>query len=163
MRNNITAHELKQKVLQLELVDQRIRYLFGRLNDLNNGSVFWLQEHSESKGQALVINYHQEIDHDLQFLGNVQGMVYLDTKGNFSISSEGQKERKRVEILLDRVSALRWDFFDEEKGEWISQWPKKRAGIPAMVRLHLTVEKEEIPFLFFMEDPMEPILFESAV
>ncbi|MES2122803.1 MAG: hypothetical protein V4492_08530 [Chlamydiota bacterium] len=170
LKKNIVARELKQKVLQIELLNSRLQQLFAHLES-GKDAALWLQEYSGAKNEALFVTYSQTIDRDPLFLGALTGVLYLDAKGQLVIETKGKKEAKRTEVLLDGVGSLRWDLFDPVQGKWSAEWPKKKAKTPAMIRLSFDWKrpgsrtKKNLgipPLVYFISSPGEPITYQEA-
>lgn len=163
IKKNIVAREVKQRVLQTELLDQRLKNIFSRL-DTGRGAAIWLDEHSGAKNQALFVAFAQQTDRDPLFLGPLQGVVYADGKGHLVVETEGKKESKRSEVLMEQIAALRFELFDAEQGKWSTQWPKKKAKTPAMIKLTLERRaKETTSLVYFLSAPGEPITFQEVM
>ncbi len=171
LKKNIVARELKQKVLQIELLNSRLQQLFAHLAAGKEGAL-WLQEYTGAKNNALFVTYSQTIDRDPLFLGALTGVLYLDAKGQLVIETKGKKEAKRIEILLDQVGALRWELFDPVQGKWNAEWPKKKAKSPAMIRLSFDWKTQSNrtkknlgipPLVYFISPPGEPITYQEIM
>src|SRR5579871_2796 len=142
LKKNIEAKALKQKVLQLELFQQRLKNLFSHLD---GKSGLLLQKHPDAKGQALFVSYCQDVDPDFEMCGTLQGMLFLNKQKELCLVSWSEKEKGRLEVLLDKVDAFRCQLFDPKKGEW----SEKNQENPVMISIDFKWEGKEIPFVFF--------------
>ncbi len=154
LKKNIEAKELKQKVLQLELFQQRLKNLFSHL-DGETG--FLLQKHPDAKGQALIISYHQDVDPDFEMCGTLQGMLFLNKQNQLCLVSWSENEKARLEVLLDKVEGFTCQLFDPKKGEW----SQKNQETPVMLSIDFKWEGKEMPFVFFLPES-EPITYPNT-
>lgn len=153
LKKNIAAKEMKQKVLQLELFQQRMKSLFAQ-----ESSVF-LETHPEASSPALFTSFEERSDPEPSMCGTLQGMLYLNDKKQLCFASWSENGSGRIEVLLDKVGRFQCQLFDAKKGEWIENWPKKKEDTPVMVSMKLEWDKKEIPFVFFLSDSSEHITY----
>ena len=157
LKKNIAAKEMKQKVLQLELFQQKMKNLFA------SESSVYLEKHPEASGLALITSFEEKADPESSMCGTLDGMVYLNDKKQLCFASWSEKGNGRVEVLLDKVDRFQCQLFDAKKGEWMESWPRKKEEIPVMLSLKLEWDKKEIPFVFFLSDPSERITYSVIV
>ncbi len=150
---NISARELKQKVLQLELFQQRMKILFSQENGL------WIEKHPQATGMALFTDFEQKADPDFDMCGDLEGMLFLNAKKELCFVIWSENGTERMETLLDGVSSFKCRLFDPKEGEWNTTWPQKKQGSPAMVAIDLTWHGKEIPFVFFLKSSNEKIMY----
>ena len=153
LKTNIVAKELKQKVLQLELFQQKLKHLF-----LSQEGV-WIDTHPDVKERALMLFYEQETDPEPQMCGYVQGMLYLNKNKELCLATWSAKGITRSETLLDKVDSFKCRLFDPKKAEWVDSWPKKKEETPRMVSIILEWGGKEIPFKFFINSADEKITY----
>jgi type II secretory pathway component PulJ len=153
IKKNIAAKELKQKVLELELFQQRLKNLFDEETGLS------LQEHPEASGLALIVNYNQPVDPEFEMCGILEGMLFLNKNKELCLASWSEKGKGRIEILLDKVDAFKCGFFDSKKREWIDTWSSKEEKKPVMVSIDLVWNGNKVPFVFFLVDSSEQISY----
>lgn len=156
LKNSISAKELKQKVLQLELFQQRMKILFTHKNDV------WLEQHPDAIGNGLCTTFEQKVDPEFDMCGNMQGMLYRNDKKQLCFVSWSEKGKARVEILLDNVEQTNFSLFDTKKAEWMESWSKDKKGTPNMVSVKLQWGKNPISFVFFLIDPDEHITYRQT-
>lgn len=153
LKKNIAAKELKQKVLQLELFQQKLRSLFAEEEGV------WIEKHPDLSSLPLFIEFQQKTDPDFKMCGETTGMLYLNGKKELCLASWSEKGNSRIETLLDNVDAFKCRLFDPKKGTWTQTWPKKKEGSPAMAAVDLTWNGKEIPFVFFLSRSNEKITY----
>ncbi|GEM_PF-5330353 len=157
LQKNMTARELKQNVLQLELFQKKMKTLFSRENGI------WISNHPQAKGPSLFFDFHQDVDPDFEMCGEMQGMLFLNAKKELSLVFWSETDKTRTEILLDEVDAFTCQLFDAKKKEWKTNSQKKGEEIPAMVKITLTCNKKEIPFVFFLKASEEKIFYTGSL
>lgn len=155
MKSNAQAKEIKQKILHLELFQQKLKNLFTYEEGV------WIERHPETTGPALLTTFTQKADPDVEMCGKLQGMLYLTSKKELCLVVWSPKGKARVETLLDQVDAFTCQLFDSKKAEWSAAWPKKREGVPSMLSIDLTWKGDKIPFVFFLKDAQEKITYKG--
>ena len=156
VKKNITTKELKQRILPLELFQQRIKVIFSHLY---GESKLWLQPHPDSAGMALMVAHEQEADPEFDMCGPIQSMLYLTSAKELCLVNWSTQGRGRVETLMNKVEGFSCRLFDGE--EWVDAWPKNRKERPVMVEIKLKREKQDTPFVFFLSDPEEKIVYRA--
>jgi len=154
IKKNMSAKELKQKVLQLELFQLKIKNIFCRLCGENS---LWLDKHPDASGPALQAAYEQIVDADMH--GILHGMLFLNKSKELCLASWAENGKGRIEVLLDNVSSFHCKLFDPQKGEWKQSWPKKEEGKPVMAKIDLNWNGKATPFVFFLTDADEKIKY----
>jgi type II secretory pathway component PulJ len=160
LKKNVDARELKQKVVQLELFQQRLRNLFTQF-DAEGG--LSSEQHPEAISVVLYAAYQQKADPDFEMCGMLQGMLFLNKKKELCLASWSATEKGRIEILLDRVDSFACKFFDPKKKDWVLSWSKKREEDPVMIQIDLKWEGDEIRFVFFLPQPNEQITYSGTL
>jgi len=155
LKKSITAKELKQKVLQLELFQQRLKNLFSNLDE---EAGFLLEKHPDATGLALMVSYKQSVDPEFEMCGPLQGMIFLNKNKELCLASWSESGKARIEILLDKIDTFKCRLFDSEKGEWAEKWTMKNEEDPVMVAIDLKWDGKETPFVFFLPES-EPITY----
>lgn len=155
LQKNIAAKGLKQKVLQLELFQQKIKHLF-----LNQKEV-WIENHPDAKDRVLLLIHDQKVDSEPQMCGSVQSMIYLTNRKELCLATWSATGMGRVEILLDKVDSFNCLLFDPKKADWVEDWPKKKEEIPRMTSIVLKWDGKELRFVFFLNDDDEKITYQG--
>ena len=104
LKSSIASKELKQKILQLELFQQRLKNLFSHLDDTMGIS---LEKHPDAQGLALIVPYKQAIDPEFDMCGTLQGMIFLNKNKQLCLTSWSEKGKARNEILLDKITLFK--------------------------------------------------------
>lgn len=155
-KKNIVIREVKQKILQIELFQQKVKNLLHRTKKV------WIDSHPAAIGKALFISFEEAADPDPTLSGTLEGMVYLDENNRLHFVSWPEKTTGRIETLLDKVKAIKIELFDPKKGIWLETWSPKKEEKPAMLSLTLTRDKQEkIPFVFFLSS--EHIMYKDSM
>jgi prepilin-type N-terminal cleavage/methylation domain-containing protein len=152
LKKGIEARQLKQKVLQVELFQERLKNLFSHFR--NDETELTLENHSDAKGKALLFTYNQEIDPDVEMQGTIQSMLYLNGKQELCLASWSEAGKARMETLLDKIDGFECRLFDAKKAEWIDEDEEE----PVMVKIDLKWEGETMPFVFFLGEA-QPIKY----
>ncbi len=158
-KKNIAAKELKQKILYLELFQQRVKNLFAALDGENP---LWLEKHPDTIGPALCALYNQKVDMEPDMRGVLEGMLFLNKNKELCLASWGENGQGRIEVLLDNVSSFQCELFDSKKGEWKRVWTKKEENKPLMAKFDLNWNGKAVPFAFFLNDPEEKATYPSS-
>jgi hypothetical protein len=91
------------------------------------------------------------IDPDPLFSGQQRAIFYCNEQKDFCCTQKQIKDEKacRTEILLKNVGSLKWEFWDNAKLQWTSQWPKEKGAHPSLIRLRVRGAKEmhELAFI----------------
>ncbi len=160
IQRNMTAKTVKQKVLQLELFQQKLKSL------LATETRVWLDTHPEAAGTALLFKYETGADPDFEGAVQLTGMLYLTGKKQLCLATWPDKGSGRVETLLEKIDLFHCSLFDQKKKGWSDTWPKKKEESPAMAEIVLTWKEKEIPkeirFAYFFADPKEQITYPGA-
>ena len=153
LKNNITLKTVKQTVQQIEVFHQRIRSL---LLPPHNKKI-WLQPHPDALGAGLMLSFEQPIDKDLDFCGELQGMLFFNAQHQLLFVTWGHNQQTRLETLLEDVESMQCEFFDADLGKWFKEWPHKKTEKPVMVKITLKYQKKELPFVYFLDSASTPI------
>jgi type II secretory pathway pseudopilin PulG len=153
MQRNTEAKELKQKVLQLELFQHRMKHLLAQQKGV------WIEQHPDVTGPALFVLFTQKVDPDVDFCGDLQGMLYINKKKELCFVTWSLQGKARVETLLEKVDGADYRLFDPKNGEWHSQWPQKKGDTPSMTAVDLQWDKAKIPCVFFLKSSQEAISY----
>jgi hypothetical protein len=158
LKKNIVSKELKQKILQLELFQQRLKNLFSHLDDTVGVA---LEKHPDAQGLALIVPYKQPIDPEFDMCGTLQGMIFLNKNKELCLTSWSEKGKARNEILLDKITLFKCRLFDSQKAEWANSWSTKNEEDPAMIAIDLQWEDKEMPFVFFLPESDHKMTYEA--
>lgn len=153
LEKNIAARKLKQKVLQIELFQQKMRNLFASEEGV------WIEKHPDSSSPALFIDHEVLVDPDFTLCGKLQGMLFLNTQKELCFVSWSDTGSSRIETLLDQVEEFKCRLFDVKTASWECTWPQKKGEEPAMVCIDLKLGEKEIPFVFFLKKGNEPLIY----
>jgi type II secretory pathway pseudopilin PulG len=156
LKKNITARELKQKVLQLELFQQRLKTLFSSLDEEVGVA---LENHPDASGLALIVSYKQLIDPEFDMCGTLRGMLFLNQQKELCLACWSEQGKGRIEILLDKIDTFKCRFFDPKKGQWFGSWSKKNKEGPVMIAIDLKWDGKEMPFVFFLPEGNKQITY----
>lgn len=156
LTKNLSARELKQKALQLELFQQKIKNLFSAADGV------WIEDHPESVGLSLYVNFEEKIDPDFDMRGKLQGMLFLNAKKEVCFVNWTKNGEGRIETLLDVVDSFKCRLFDPKKGEWNAVWPQKKEESAVMAAIDLTWNGSKIPFVFFLKPSNEKISYSGV-
>lgn len=156
IKKNITARELKQTVLQLELFQQRLKNLFSHLDGEAGIS---LDKHPDAHGPALIVSYKQPVDPEFEMCGTLQGMIFLNKNKELCLTSWSETGKARNEILLDKIDLFKCRLFDPKHAEWAATWSTKNEEDPVMIAIDLKWGGKEMPFVFFFPDSNHKITY----
>jgi type II secretory pathway component PulJ len=159
IKKNITAKELKQTVLNLELFQLRLKNIFSCLEGENP---LWLEKHPDASGPSLIASYKQNVDLDIDMCGSLEGMLFLNKNKQICLASWGENGKGRVEVLLDHVNSFECKLFDPEKAQWKETWTKKEEKKPVMAKIDLKWHKKKIPFVFFLSESDEKVTYPAT-
>jgi hypothetical protein len=159
-KQKITAKELKQKVLQLELFQQRLKNLFAHLDGEADIS---LEKYPDAYGLALLFSYKQPVDSEFDMCGTLQGMIFLNKNKELCLASWSETGKMRNEILLDHMDAFKCRLFDPKKAEWAESWSTNNEESPVMIAIDLKWEGKESPFVFFFPESNQKITYKSSL
>jgi type II secretory pathway component PulJ len=131
----------KDKILSRQVMHLRIAQALGQLGtiDAKDGEIF---EAAEEKGGFQM---------KWKALSNreVEPFTYiLSFRRDEGLTLKIEKGEAPPEKLADEISGAKALFFDEK--EWLTAWTKKQKGPPSMIKLILEIEKQEIPFVYFL-------------
>ena len=153
LKKSLSARELKQKVLQLELFQQKIKNVFAAADGV------WTEEHPDAVGYSLCIDLKEKIDPDFEMRGKLQGMLFLNAKKEVCFVSWTKKGKSRIETLLDGVDSFSCRLFDPKKAQWNTIWPQKKEEGAVMAAIDLVWNGSNIPFVFFLKSSNEKISY----
>ncbi len=91
--------------------------------------------------ETLSFLFNNGIDDDPAYAGNIEGTLSLEDERLLLTTGE------RIELLYEPVEELIIDCIDAEE------------GLPAFIRLHLTIDKEPLSFLFPLPAADKPIRY----
>lgn len=154
-------------------VESRLHYLFARLvneKDTNRVFYFFLEPADAiselSEFSSLVFTYNNGIRQNPFFSGDVISRLYVDKQKRLCLVTwpcykktsqmDGRAEMEK-EILLERVEAIRYEFFAAptpldtsnliNRGSWSEEWFESYKESPVLMKIHLTVLKEASPLV----------------
>ncbi len=159
LKKNITAKELKQKILHLELFQQRLKNLFSHLDGEAGLS---LKKHPDAYGLALIFSYQQRIDPEFDMCGTLEGMIFLNKNKELCMTSWSEKGKARSEVLLDKIDLFKCRLFDPKTAEWAETWSAKNEEDPVMIAIDLKWEGKEMPFIFFLPKSDQKITYAAS-
>jgi type II secretory pathway pseudopilin PulG len=155
LKKNISARELKQKVFQLELFQQKMKTLLSRESGIKIG------EHPQAPGLSLFFNYSEKTDPDFEMCGEMQAMLFLSDQKELCLATWSAAGKCRTEVLLDHVDTFTPSLFDPKKGEWKSTLKEKAAEKPVMASVELVWNKAKLKFAFFLKTGDEKITYKG--
>lgn len=123
-RKKLELIELKQSVLPVEKMRQRLNHLFAHAELNNHTQIFTTLPHSDALGSALFFSYDYGVDPDPDISGLVKGMLYLNDRHQLCLVTWGGS-KTRQEIFLESIDSLSFSFFDPKKKQWKTSWDKK--------------------------------------
>ncbi len=153
LKKSLSARELKQKVLQLELFQQKIKNIFAVVDGV------WIDEHPDAKDYCLYVDLEEKIDPDFEMRGKLLGMLFLNANKEVCFVNWTKKEKSRIETLLGGVDGFSCRLFDPKKAQWNTIWPQKKEGAAVMVAIDLDWNGSKIPFVFFLKTSNEKISY----
>lgn len=159
LKSRTAAKELKQKILQLELFQQKLKQCFIQLADSAMTPWIWLDTYPQAKGMALFFQYHHPIDPDFEFCGNLEAVLFLSDKRELSLLCISEKKKQRLEILCDRVDGFQCRLFHPKKKVWLTKWSEKEEENAPMLMIDLLIDKDKVPMVFFLSDAESPIAY----
>jgi hypothetical protein len=151
LKKSIAAKELKHKVLQIELFQQRLKNLFSHFG---GEAELILEKHPDAEGQALLFSYSQEIDPDFEMRGEVQSMLYLNRKKELCLATWSEAGKTRMETLIEKIDGFKCRLFDAKKAEWVDENEED----PVMIMIDLQCEGKKMPFVFFLPES-QPVTY----
>lgn len=155
LKKNISTRELKQKVLQLELFQQKMKTLLSREKGVR------IDKHPQASEQALFFNYTEKADPDFEMCGEMQAMLFLNAQKELCLATWSAAGKCRTEVLLDHVDTFTPSLFDSKKGEWKNSLKQKAAENPVMVSVELLWNKKKLEFAFFLKASDEKITYKA--
>ena len=159
LQKNVAVKNVKQKVLQLELFQQRVKNIMGNLGDMTRLAV---DTHPEASGPVLTASYKNPADPDLEMCGQLRTMLYLNGKNELCLASWNSTGKGRMEVLLDHVASFKCKIYDPRKKEWGqggAVTPARRRESFPMIAIDLEWDGKEIPFVFFPQNNIEPVYY----
>lgn len=133
--NMATAQAKVEKAKTVVLDRQR---LLLRLNQILNS-----ETHFNFANNRLILKYDNGIDYDRKFSGRVTSMLYLED-GKVCLSTWGETDIWRADVLMEGIKTLSFQFFDSEKNTWSDVLPEKPCTM-----LKLIIDNQEV-FPFFL-------------
>lgn len=156
LKHNISAKELKQQTLRLELFHQKMKTLLAAQQGV------WIDEYPQAEGLALFFKYEEKADPDFEMCGQMQGILFLSVTKELNLAIWSEEGKARREVLLDRVDALHCHLFDAKKKNWHSGKGKKEGGNPIMVKIGLG-QGDKLPYVFFLNSSNEKISYPGGL
>ena len=155
LKKNMSTRELKQKVLQLELFQQKMKTVLSKESGIKIG------EHPQASGLSLFFNYSEKADPDFEMCGEVQAMLFLNAQKELCLATWSPTGKCRTEVLLDHVDTFTPSLFDPKKGEWKNTLKEKAAEKPVMASIELLWNKSKLEFAFFLKAGDEKISYKG--
>ena len=132
----VNLTKCKEELLLKTKLQLRLSQVFSKIA---NHSHFYLE-----KGK-LFFHFDYGIDPRPDFCGKLQGLLYVDAKQRLPLISWSEKEEPRREVLFEKVSNLKFFFFDQKEKKWVGEWSKDK-GIPPLFKILVNGEN----FSFFL-------------
>lgn len=148
---------LKEKVLNIEFFQLRLKELFERFSPEDKPSVATLP-HEDAVGPALFIYCDQGIHPYPAFSGQRHSMLFLTTDQRLCLCTWSKSHEAKVDTLLNGVKAVSFAFFNGN--QWQSSWPKdkKDPAFPLMLKITILLqgkEERQQDFFFFLPPQTE--------
>ena len=153
LKKGIEAKELKQKVFQLELFQQKMKTLLSSENGV------WIDKHKGAEGPALFFTFEQRADPDFEMYGDLQAILFLNGKKELCLLSGIEGGKMTTDILLESTDHFTCALFDPKTKEWTQNYPKEKTESPIMVSIKLKCNGQETPFVFFLQSHTEQITY----
>jgi type II secretory pathway component PulJ len=156
-RVNLEAHQMRQKIFSLTLMQEKLRTIFAGLPKGEERVSFYTEEMENPSQMALFFTYDNGIDPDPAFCDQVKARLYLDEKKQLSLLLAPRKE-----VLVEGVERMSFRFFDASEKVWKEEWSKQEGELPGWMELTLSFSAKEMkPWtcLLFTQRSDEPIVF----
>lgn len=120
----------------------------------------YTEQFPDEAQESLVAIFDHGIDPEPAFSGEVVSRLFLDKEKNLTlalwpVSTKGEALPWRTEVLLSNVSQFQFQWLGKKNGTpeapfvWYNEWPKNRTEIPAMVRMTVVQDRNDISFALF--------------
>ncbi len=153
LKKGIEAKELKQKVFQLELFQQKMKTLLSSENGV------WIDKHKGAEGPALFFAFEQRADPDFEMYGELLGILFLNGKKELCLQTGIEGGKMTTDVILERIDEFICTLFDPKTKQWTQNYPKEKEENPVMVSINLKCKTQETPFVFFLQSPTEQITY----
>jgi hypothetical protein len=161
----------REQISGRQRLQTRLQAIFSSLCSDGPSPFFYTRTFKQEPNPSLIAIYDNGIDPDPAFSGSVLGKLFLDGENLSLVNWPNEPEQKmelpwRKEILLSGVERFEFEFLSPKKEEgpkekikpinpfweWRYRWPKKKGGIPPLVRLFVWEkgQKEPLRFAFFI-------------
>lgn len=84
---------------------------------------------------TLELTFDNGVDHDPDYCGSQEVNLLKSVEDQFVMQ---YKDKKRKEVLKEKVSSLSFSFFDANEKDWVNEW--RGSTLPAQIRLTLDNE-----------------------
>jgi hypothetical protein len=152
-RKAIQAKELKQKVFQLELFQQKMKTLLSCENGV------WIDKHKGAAGMALCFGFEQRADPDFKMYGDLQGALFLNGNKELCLLTGVEGDKMITDVLLDGIDHFICALFDPKTKQWTQNYPKEKTESPIMVSIELKCKTQETLLVFFLHSHTEQITY----
>ncbi|HRW58122.1 MAG TPA: hypothetical protein P5048_00720, partial [Chlamydiales bacterium] len=156
--------QIKQEVYEKQNIGIRFNHIFSNLNSSPSikkeegitlfNSPILTKKFIDDNSTCLFFFYHNGIDPDFRFSGQVISKLFIDKKKNLCLITWPIDNLTiyRKEILYTEVTEVSSYFYAYTKGkfEWLKTWPPKDQKIPFFAKLVINTKASQIPFSFFI-------------
>lgn len=146
--------QLKQMIFPREMMRLKMNQIINSLAKKESG----IYTDSYEDHPALFF-CHENKDKEINFCGVIHSMLYVNEHKQLVLTTFSKQDSKRDEILLENIHAFTFELFDQTKAIWESKWPKTKAQLPEMVRLHLKIDQDPYDLVLFVTEPKNPIIY----
>lgn len=162
-KKRMTAQELKKSSLSVEMMRQRLTHLFAQAVAAESLR-FQTGAHPEAIGPGLIFTFHNGVDLNPAFCGDVTGMLYQNADHKLCLASWASNGEARVEMLLDNIREVSFSFFDSSRKTWKPTWEKSSPFPPFFKLSWSTMDRpKEVQKCAFFFSQNTPITYETQV
>lgn len=126
-----------------------------------------------TEGDVLTFHYDKLNDEDPAFRGMLSSELrLLQNKIILTTWPSEKPSLAKTEVLLHNISSFSLSFFDADKKEWKTSWPKEATKLPIMVKICTSEKKkkkkEKQPhlvqneYVIFLFGSREPVLYKDT-
>lgn len=130
---NVQVQKMEDVVHKRAIVHLRLSQIFDHLIIPEDKATFYTDSYPDADGEALYFSYNAGIDSDASFCGDLEGILYQNSKKQLCLTQCAKKGKEREEILVEKITSFQLEFYHPEKKEWVGKWTDGEA--PPIVRL----------------------------
>lgn len=130
MTSGVQIETVRSEMHGKHLLQLRLNQIF---ESISPNELFYTDTHHQGHGTALYFTFNNGVDHDPEFCGEIDGVLFVTPEIRPKICL--LLKDRREEIFLENIKNFSLQFFDQKEKIWVADWKEKT--LPPMLRIQI--------------------------